>query len=430
VCADWRGPLSDDDYGDDMERPVGMRPVGMRPVGMRPVGTRPVGMRPVGMRPVGMRPVGMRPVGMRPVGMRPVGMRPVGMRPVGMRPVGMRDDGTGDDADAGVGYLDPDEWSADVAELFCGYSAVLRLGGRLAYEVTDLPISAWPIRNAEYVPEPPSVDENLAARTVEQDQATARATATTAMNDSETRLYYRRLSPRSHELTARIVMPNRLVRSIVEHPELAFGLKQDLAYALACRADAGFLHGNPAAKLPRGITHIGRALQQAGLRDDPLKAARAMISQLRTHRRVRFDSAGWVLHPKALDALTKVITKNAQNARQRADSDGTSLDSLGSSELLVHDGTDGGVLLGYPFVVTEAAEDDPAAATRRSRMYFSSDWGAAWVAATRPLVEVDFSGDIRFEHDETVVRAIMHHDFALSRPEFFIYTQPPLTDRP
>ena len=65
-----------------------------------------------------------------------------------------------------------------------------------------------------------------------------------------------------------------------------------------------------------------------------------------------------------------------------------------------------------------------------SRMYFSSDWGAAWVSASPPLVEVDFSGDVRFAEDETVVRAIMHHDFALSHPEFFIYTQPAITDQP
>ena len=38
---------------------------------------------------------------------------------------------------------------------------------------------------------------------------------------------------------------------------------------------------------------------------------------------------------------------------------------MGSGELLVQDGMDGGVLLGYPFFVTEAAEDDPNAATRK-----------------------------------------------------------------
>ena len=91
---------------------------------------------------------------------------------------------------------------------------------------------------------------------------------------------------------------------------------------------------------------------------------------------------------------------------------------------------DGGALLGYPFIVTEAAADDPAADPRESRMYFSSDWSAAWVSAADPLVEVDFSGDIRFDQDETVVRAIMHHDFALSRPEFFTYTDPSITDNP
>jgi HK97 family phage major capsid protein len=338
------------------------------------------------------------------------------MRPAGMRPY-----------DESTGYLDPEEWSADVAALFCEYSAVLRLGGRLGWDVTELPISAWPLQNAQYVPEPPSVHQSLNPRNVARQQETALALAATAITSAETRLYYRRLQPRAHELTARIVMSNRLVRSIVQHAELAWTLKQDLAYALARTADAGFLHGDPATKAPRGITHTGRALKQTGATSDALVAARAMVSTLRTNRGVRFDNAGWVLHPKALDALAELTTENAQKSAKRG---GTSLDALGSGELLAQDGTDGGVLLGYPFVMTEAAEDDPKAATRRSRMYFSSDWGAAWVSAADPLVEVDFSGDIHFDKDETVVRAIMHHDFALSRPEFFIYTNPPITDTP
>src|SRR3954453_9096242 len=68
--------------------------------------------RPVGTRPVGTRPVGTRPVGTRPVGTRPVGTRPVGTRPVGTRP---------------AGGLDPEEWSADVSDLFRSKSAILQL---------------------------------------------------------------------------------------------------------------------------------------------------------------------------------------------------------------------------------------------------------------------------------------------------------------
>jgi capsid protein len=379
-------------------------------------------MRPAGMRPAGMRPAGMRPAGMRPAGMRPAGMRPAGMRPAGMRPY-----------DESTGYLDPEEWSEDVAALFCEYSAVLRLGGRLACEVTELPISAWPLPNAQYVPESLAidpdevVDEAMAAERIDENDATAEMVA----DEAQTTLFYRRLQPRSHELTIRIVMRNRLVRSLLQHPELAWSLKQDVAYALARRADAGFLHGNPDDDGPaevRGIRHTGRAIPEPDADADVLKAARAMVTRLRSSRGIRFENPGWVLHPSTLDALTNALTVDAQTTSDKAAA--TSLDAIGSGALIAQDGTDGGALLGYPFVVTEAAADDPAADDRESRMYFSSDWSAAWVSAVDPLVEVDFSGDIRFDQDETVVRAIMHHDFALSRPDFFIYTDPPITDTP
>jgi hypothetical protein len=261
VCADWRGPLDNDYYGDGMERPVGMRPVGMRPVGMRPVGMRPVGMRPVGMRPVGMRPVGMRPVGMGPVGMRPVGMRPVGMRPVGMRPVGMRDDGTDEDAGAG-GYLDPEEWAADIAILFCECSAVIRMGATLSFGLSELPYPNPPVLGTpHYLPEPKLGDgiddeaEKTTATTV------AKAVADVS-KQTATQLSYRRLKPRSHELTVQIAVRTRLVRPIVEYPEVAWTLKRDIAWALAFRADQGFLHGDAAGHGPRGIACIDRALDQ------------------------------------------------------------------------------------------------------------------------------------------------------------------------
>ena len=50
----------------------------------------------------------------------------------------MRDDGTDEDAGTGC-FLDPDEWAADIAMLFCEYSAVLRLGANLVFGLNELP---------------------------------------------------------------------------------------------------------------------------------------------------------------------------------------------------------------------------------------------------------------------------------------------------
>ena len=87
-----------------------------------------------------------------------------------------------------------------------------------------------------------------------------------------------------------------------------------------------------------------------------------------------------------------------------------------TTRLLAYDGRDGGTLLGYRFLVSAAAMDGGV-----NRMYFSSDWTEAWVAADRELVTIDVSTDAHFETDETVVRAVMHHDFAVRRPEFFVF---------
>jgi hypothetical protein len=430
VNADWSGPGGEDPYEEASPldwRPAGMRPAGMRPAGMRPAGMRPAGMRPAGMRPAGMRPAGMRPAGMRPAGMRPAGMRPAGMRPAGMRPAGMRPYD-----DAGDSYLDADDWSADVSCLFCEYSAVLRLGGRLTHDVTELPISEWPARNAQYVPQAAPIDPDPAgpAAAADQDLAANAAAPQPQVDPADTQLFYRRLQPRSRELTLRIAVPNRLVRSITEHPELAWALKEDIARALASRADAGFLHGDPDdANEPgqvRGITNTRRVRPEFGADEDLLQIARTMVAGLRRTRGIEFRDAGWVLHPNTLQALTELATVDGRTMSAKGTA--SSLDAFGAGQLLAQDGSDGGILLGYPFVVTEAAADAPREDPRNSRMYFASDWGAAWVSATSPLVEVDFSGDIRFNQDETVVRAIMHHDFALSRPEFFTYTEPPVPE--
>jgi HK97 family phage major capsid protein len=396
----------DDDYdAEGMERPVGMRPVGMRPVGMRPVGMRPVGMRPVGMRPVGMRPVGMRPVGMRPVGMRPVGMRPVGMRPVGMRPVGMRDDGTDDDA--GYGYLDPEEWAADVAGLFCDSSAVLRLGARLVVGSSDLPVPARSVFDiARYLPEPVVADDG-AAQPDAASLSEAADEVEAELTQSETRMFFRRLRPRVHELSVQVVMRNRLVTSMVERPDVAWAVKQDLAGALAFRADQGFLHGDPANRAPLGITRRGGESCPVAAGDDALTTARNMLRQVRLGRR-RFAIPGWILHPATLDQLSQELAANPPND---------------AGQLLTYDGADGGTLLGYPYVVSAAAEDT-SVADHQIRTYFSSDWSEAWIGCEDPLATVDVAPNVRMATDETVVRAVTRHDFTLRIPPCFVYSDP------
>jgi HK97 family phage major capsid protein len=342
-----------------------------------------------------MRPAGMRPAGMRPAGMRPAGMRPAGMRPAGMRPF---EDGSG-------GWLDPEEWGADVGALFCDASAVLRLGARLVVGSSDLPVPAEPVLDlARYLPEPVLAGDGAA----EPDAAAMGAAAedvAAAITKSETRMFFRRLRPRTHELSVQVVMRNRLVTSMVERPEVAWAVKQDLAGALAFRADQGFLHGDPGKRAPLGITGWGGEPCPAAADEDVLTTARSMLRQVRLGRR-RFGDAGWILHPATLDELSQALAANPPND---------------AGQLLTYDGADGGTLLGYPYVVSAAAEDT-STDDHQIRIYFSSDWSEAWVACEDPLATVDVAPNVRMATDETVVRAVTRHDFTLRIPPCFAYS--------
>ena len=203
--------MSDCDDGGESDvfpdRPVGVRPVGVRPIGVRPIGVRQLEDSELG-RPVGVRPVGVRPVGVRPVGVRPVGVRPVGVRPVGVRPVGVRG-----------GYLDPDEWAADIAEFVGARSAVIRLGATVVsddYEIRVPVVDATPGA-------PAYVEEKQEKPLLEPREL--------------------KLRPRDHELAAKVVLPDRVAGDIARDPVLALAIKEDLAEALALRADQAFLSG-------------------------------------------------------------------------------------------------------------------------------------------------------------------------------------------
>jgi HK97 family phage major capsid protein len=383
VCPDWMGSWGEDPPDD--EAPAPQSPYGPRPAGMRPAGMRPAGMRPAGMRPAGMRPAGMRPAGMRPAGMRPAGMRPAGMRPAGMRPAGMREDD----------LLDPEEWSADIAELFCAESAVVRLGARLVVGTGSVPVTSLsPVEDgADYLEKAPppnvAIMEPEAVPTPEQ---------------PEVELILRQLRPHEHELAVRVNLPDYLVSTLAQRPDAAWAIKQDMARALAFRADQAFLHGanappdNPT--VPIGISGTAGVNSDA-ISGDLLQKVRKMVTTLRKNDGARFGAAGWVLHPTTLETLA-------------SETDGHR--SLESTRLLKYDGSDGGILFGYPFVVSRATDHS----TDRRRIYFSCDWDEAWIAAENRLVTVDIASDASSKTGATVVSAVMYHDFAVRTPAAFI----------
>jgi HK97 family phage major capsid protein len=211
------------------------------------------------------------------------------------------------------------------------------------------------------------------------------------------------LRPMDHELAWEVVVPNPMVRRLVQRPELAEALQGDIARALARRAEEAFLRGNPAAG-PRGIRHDPGVLKHVpgGPPHDPVDLLRGMVTKLRRAPRARFHDPGWILSPGALDRLTRHVAAGR---------------SLDDTRLLQHDGQDGGVLLGYPFVATGAAHDDAVAV---DTIYFGSDWSEAWIGAGRGVVGIDVSSDAHFARGQTGVRAVVQHDFLLREPACFV----------
>jgi Phage capsid family len=383
--------------GADRTGPWGEDPAdGEAPPSERPYGTRPYGTRPYGTRPYGTRPYGTRPYGTRPYGTRPYGTRPYGTRPYGTRPYGTRDD-------MPEGGFDPDEWSEDTAELFCQKSAVVRLGASLASDGNEIPVPAvQPTTDEDGVP-----NEAELPRYLDQPDTTAPGEPMASEEKPAAGVSQQRLRPRDHELAWKVVIPNRLARDVAENQDLAWALKDDISTGLALVADQAFLRGAGGAA-PLGVSGTVAALGAPPA--DLLLTFRAMVSELRRRPRTLFRNAGWIVHPATLDELAEFLTTN----RQDNDPDGQSVDS---TRLLRLDGHDGGILLGYPFVATPAAGDDAG-----NGIYFASDWTEAWVGVDRDLVRVDVSTESHFQTDETVVRAVMHHDFLVRRPTLFIHT--------
>jgi Phage capsid family len=374
--ADWPGG---DPFADDAPD---ARPYGTRPDDPRPYGTRGYRIRPYGTRPYGTRPYGTRPYGTRPYGTRPYGTRPYGTRPE-------------DDEPAATDPLDPATWSRDVLELFSYHSSVLRLGAQL-------------VTSREYV-SLPAVESPPAAAYLTRTRKPAAAGGVDVLHAPDkpaARITHRRLWPYEHELAWSVVVPDDIFAATLAHPEVVWRFKDDLARGLAAVADAQFLRGGvlPAPEVgPEGIAHREGVLGPvAG--GSPADRLRAMLGALRDAGQWDFQRAGWILHPATLQAIS------AANAGGRRTWD--------STRLIEPDGEGGGLLLGFPFALSAGVR--LAGADPETLMFFSSDWGEAWIGAPPGVLRVDVSVDARFEQDETVVRAVLKHDFELRRTNVFV----------
>jgi Phage capsid family len=344
-----------------------------------PPDDRPYGTRPYGTRPYGTRPYGTRPYGTRPYGTRPYGTRPHGTGPYGTRP-----------EDGDTRPLDPQEWSEDVAELFAARSALIRLGARLVTgdEYIDVPA-------VEPQHHPPRYLGGQRGRVVKGGPRVA-----IGEKKPVARVSMRRLWPGQHELAWKVVVPDAPMRTRGLNPDVAWAIKDDIARGIAVSADREFLAGQ-GGNQPYGIASRSNPVANPGPGLE--NHLRELVRTLRTRDQDLFERAGWVLHPGTLDEIASL-----DEAQPTWD----------SRRLLEHDGVGGGLLLGYPFVVS-------AAASRANvrRIFFSSDWGEAWIGAYPGAVQIDVSFDAKFQTDETVIRAVLRHDFEVRREALFVHAQ-------
>ena len=289
-----------------------------------------------------------------------------------------------------AGAFDPDVWSADVAALFRERSAVIRSGAtvlladdgvRVPYLSVDDVVSAARHFPAGGPADPP------------------RATVTQS----------RLLHPAASRLVAELLVPAGLVAAVGDDARLLAPLKDVLARALALAADHAFLNGadEPLGTGPEGII---AAVAQRTVGDATLDRHRGLVYD--AHHRRGFGRAGWILtqHVAALIAEDATAESLIEVDRERP-----------YPGAIVPDGRDGGTLLGFPYVMSDAA-----AYTRGYRSFFALDWGEAWLVAREGLVHVDITTDP--DTAGTVIRAEIHHDFAVRRPDGFLVCEP--TPRP
>jgi HK97 family phage major capsid protein len=282
---------------------------------------------------------------------------------------------------------------------------VIRLGARFITDGDDLAVPAIDFSpygaHGAYIQQPEETAKN--------------APSGTRINPHvkpEARLSQRRLRPRDYELATTVAIPNRLVRDVVGAPDLAWALKEDIAHELVLQADGAFLQGT-GNQMPLGIVANAAVAHQPGIPSpggpvDLLATARAMLAALRGGPAL-FRRPGWVLSPAALADLTALRTADGLGVGAATDR------ALDTRRLLHYDGVDGGQLLGYPFIATEAAGPQP-------QMFLSSDWSEAWIATDGEVLTIDISADTRFRWDETVMRATMRHDFVVRKPACFTRT--------
>ena len=205
------------------------------------------------------------------------------------------------------------------------------------------------------------------------------------------------------KLGALVPISNDLLR--FSSPAADTVVRDDLVAAMAQREDAAFIRDDGASFRPRGILHQSATANRfsanatVNLANVTTDLGLAVL-RLRSAN-VRFIRPGWIISPRTEFYLMSVRDANSNFAFR--------------AEML------GGRLYGYPFAVTTQIPENLGAGTNESEVYLVDFADAIIGEATQLMIDASTEAAYHdgtavvaaFSLDQTIIRVIAQHDFAL-----------------
>ncbi len=170
------------------------------------------------------------------------------------------------------------------------------------------------------------------------------------------------------------------------------GVGEDIRATVADGLDDAGFNGDGTGASPKGLfsqLDAAQVFASTGTTADAYLADIDKAVELPLTAHVRMGTAAWVIHPTRATALMQLKDTGIFIFRQ---------------EML-----DKGTIRGFPFVMTTRV---PV-----TKIVFSADWRQFIYGIDEDLILSEH--DIRAEHDETTIRAIVKGDFKLRQPKAF-----------
>lgn len=207
------------------------------------------------------------------------------------------------------------------------------------------------------------------------------------------------------KLATLVPISNDLIR--FSSPQADAIVRDDLVAAMAQREDAAFIRDDGTNDTPKGLRYwiaddnIIPANGTITLANVAIDLGKAILAL--EENNIRFLRPGWLMSPRTKYYLTTVMDENGNYAFK--------------------DEMAGGTLLNFPFAVTSQIPSNLGTEANESEVYFV-DFADAIIGESS-LVELAVSEEAAyyngsnvvaaFSLDQTVIRAIARHDFALRR---------------